>query len=188
MNAGYGATALNTGALNTGASLVRGRNIGDALTDGATAALLSPVSSYTSGAVGGGLAGSVAGNAALGAARAGLTGRDVMSGARDGGVNGLVSYAGSQMGDWAKGATDSNFAGQAANSLTQGALRGKAPSIDDLAAMYAKGELVDLTGMPKEMASIVVNLAQHKKISPVGALSAISSVGSPKLKRTAVGA
>lgn len=43
MDAGTAATALNSGALNTAISLVKGKNIGDSLKSGAMAAVMSPL-------------------------------------------------------------------------------------------------------------------------------------------------
>jgi hypothetical protein len=193
MQAGLGATALNTGALNTGMSLVRGKNIGDSLKSGATAAFLSPISSYVGDAVGGGYTGQILGNTALGGAQGVLNGQGFGKGLQDGFVNGLASSAGSYMGGLAKGATGSNFAGTAANSLTQSTLKGKDPkaTLDSLATQYATGELTDLTGLPPQVANMVVNLAQNRKPTAsqaVGALSQMgNAVGSTKMKQTAVG-
>lgn len=122
MNAGYGATALNTGALNTGMSLARGNNIGDSLKSGATAALLSPVSGYVSGAVGGGTMGALAGSTASGAVQGGISGRGIINGARDGFVNGVVGIAGNKLGGWTSGATGSKAAGWLAKTGAKTAL------------------------------------------------------------------
>jgi hypothetical protein len=193
MAPGYADTALNTGALNTGMSLVRGKNIGDSLKTGATSALLSPISSYVGDAVGGGYTGQVAGNTVLGGVQGAINGQGFGKGLQDGLVNGLVSSAGTYMGGLAKGATGNNFAGTAANSLTQSTLRGRDPkaTLDSLATQYASGELTDLTGLPPQVANLVVNLAQNRKPTAsqaVGALSQMgNAVGSRKMKQTAVG-
>ena len=193
MDSGLAATALNTGALNTGMSLARRNNIGDALKSGATGALLSPVSGYVSGLTGGGTLGTLAGNTALGGVQGAIGGRGFGRGLQDGFVNGLVSEAGSYIGGKASGLTGNNFAGTAANSLTQSTLRGRDPkaTLDSLATQYASGELTDLTGLPPQVANLVVNLAQNRKPTAsqaVGALSQMdNAVGSRKMKQTAVG-
>jgi hypothetical protein len=192
MNAGYGATALNTGALNAGMSLARGKNIGDSLKTGITSAALSPIAGYVGDAAGGGYAGALAGSTALGGVQGAINGQGVGRGLQTGLVNGLVSSAGRYAGGLAKDATDSNFAGTAANSLTQSTLRGKDPSatIDSLATQYAAGQLTDLTDLPPQVAQIIVNLAKNKKPTALGALTAVTNaaVGSKQLKRAAAGA
>jgi hypothetical protein len=194
MNAGLGATALNTGALNTGMGLLRGQNIGDALKSGATGALLSPVSGYVGDLVGGGTVGTLAGNTALGGVQGLISGKGLADGARDGFVNGLVSEAGSYMGGKASGLTDSKFAGTAANTLTQTALKGgdASAAIDSLASQYASGQLKDLTGLDPAVAKLVVAAARGKKIDPAGALtqyarSTANAVGSNALRRATTG-
>jgi hypothetical protein len=123
-----------------------------------------------------------------------LNGQGFGKGLQNGLVNGLASSAGTYMGGLAKDATGNNFAGTAANSLTQSTLKGHDPmeALDSLATQYAAGELTDLSGMDPKMASIVVNLARNKKVSPVGALtslanSAPNAVGSRPLVQAAAG-
>lgn len=106
-----------------------------------------------------------------------------------------VSYLGGQAGAEAKDFTGSDFAGKAANSLTQTALKGKdiGSTLDQLATQYASGQLTDLSGMDPKMAAIVVNLARSKKGAAVGiATGALTqaaqrAVGSTKLSDLAVG-
>lgn len=186
MNAGYGASALNSGALNTAVGLARGQNIGEALRGGVTAAALSPIGGYVSNAVGGGALGTIAGNTATGGAQGLVSGRGLTDGLQQGLVSGLVSAAGDYAGGVARGATGSRFAGTAANALTRSTLRGQGPgsTLDSLATQYAAGEISDLSGLDPAVASIVVNLARNKRVSPVGALSA---VGSRQTRNRAVG-
>lgn len=109
--------------------------------------------------------------------------------------NAGISYVGGQAGAEAKDLTGSDFAGKAANSLTQTALKGKdiGSTLDQLATQYASGQLTDLSGMDPKMAAIVVNLARNKKSAATGiATGALTqaaqrAVGSTKLSDLAVG-
>ena len=201
MDAGWAASALNSGALNTGMGLVRGQNIGDALKSGLTSAALSPVGAFannaTTAALGGyGLnptilkaIGTTAGGTALGGVQALVSGKGLGKGLSDGLVNGLVASAGNYVGAQAKDATDSNFAGTAANTATQAALKGKisGQTIQSLAEQYASGELTDLTGLPPNIISQVIALARGRT-TPIGALTNYAtSVGSKTLRKAAVG-
>ncbi len=114
--------------------------------------------------------------------------------------NAGIGYIGGQAGSEVAGLTDSDFAGKAANSLTQTALKGKGigSTLDQLATQYASGQLTDLSGMDPKMAAIVaaiaVNLARNKKGAATniaaGALTQAAqwAVGSAKLSDRAVGA
>lgn len=112
MNAGVGATALNAGALNTGISLVQGKNIGDSLKSGAMAAALSPVGGWAKGAIGEATAGlgsgisktlaTVGAGAATGAAGAALTGQDIGKGVTNGIISGAINSVGGAAGSWQK--------------------------------------------------------------------------------------
>jgi len=186
MAPGMAATALNTGALNTGMGLLRGQNIGDALRGGATSALLSPIGSMantaaTSAFSGSGLSpellkalGTTVGSAATGGAQAVASGKPLGRGFIDGAVNGIVASAGNYIGGKTTGLTGNKFAGKVASSVTQSALRGKPLSIDALATQYATGKLTDLSGLDPSVAGIVVNLAKRKRPSATGALSALA--------------
>lgn len=194
MAPGYGATALNTGALNTGVGLARGQNIGDAVRGGVTAAALSPVGTWVGDSVGGGAIGTIAGRTAVGGLQGLATGRGLSDGLQQGLTSGVLDVAGDYIGGQVAGSTGSKFAGTAANSLTKSTLRGLPPdaTLDSLATQYAAGEISDLSGLDPKLATVVVNLARNKKVSPVGALTALASsadraVGSKKLARTAVG-
>ena len=169
MSKGAMATALNTGALNTGVGLVRGQDLGQALKGGVTSAFLSPVSGFVSDSVGGGVLGKLAGSTAAGGLQGIATGRGLTDGLQQGLVSGIASAAG----DYVGGQTGSQFAGKATNALTRSTLSGKRPgsTIDALATQYAAGEIADLSGLDPAMARVVVNLARSKKASPVGALS-----------------
>ena len=184
MNAGYGATALNSGVLNTGMSLARGNNIGDALKSGVTSAFLSPISTYVGDAAGGGLVGQVAGSTASGGVQGLINGQGFGKGLGTGLTNGLVGAAGSYMGGMTKDATGSDFAGSAADTLTKSALRGNlnGATLDSLATQYLSGQLTDLTGLPPGVASSVLSLARGKKLNP-GALTQLA-VGSAGLQKT----
>jgi hypothetical protein len=117
MSPGYGATALNAGALNTGMSLAQGNNIGDALKSGVTAAALSPISGFvgdaTTSALGDtfnpnitkGIA-TFAGNAAQGGAQGAIDGTGILSGIRKGALNGIVSASGNYMAQGITGKID----------------------------------------------------------------------------------
>lgn len=108
--------------------------------------------------------------------------------------NAGISFAGGQVGDITGAAFDSDFAGKSANTLTQTALKGGSlsGSLENIAAKYATGELTDLSGLPPEMASIVVNLARNNKgaatSTAVGALTkmATDAVGAEKYFGNAV--
>lgn len=189
MGKGMAATAVNTGALNTGMSLARGKNIGDSLKDGVVSGALSPIGTFAGNAVGGGMVGRLAGNAAVGGAQGLVSGRGALSGARDGLVNGLVSEAGSYVGNRVRGATDSKFAGQAANTVTQASLRGgvNKNTLNALVDAYASGQLTDLSGLPPDVASAVVAVAS-RRTSPVGALTSVArSRGNTAVRRTVTG-
>jgi hypothetical protein len=194
MESGKAATAVNTGALNTGVGLARGQKPLDALKSGVVSAALSPVGSYVSDTVGGGVVGKLAGNTAVGGLQGVATGRGLVDGAQQGLVAGGIDIAGDYMGGLARNATGNKFAGTAANSLTQSTLKGLPPgaTLDSLATQYAAGEIKDLTGLDPKMAKIVIDLARNKKVSAVGALTALGSaadraVGSRKLSRAAAG-
>lgn len=117
MSPGYGATALNTGALNSGMSLAQGNNIGDALKSGATAALLSPVGGYVGDATTAGLGdtfnpaitkgiSTLAGNTAAGGAQGIVDGTGILAGMRKGAVNGIVNASGNYMAQGITGKID----------------------------------------------------------------------------------
>lgn len=201
MAPGMAATALNTGALNTGMGLLRGQNIGDALRGGATSALLSPIGSMantaaTSAFSDSGLSpellkalGTTVGSAATGGAQAVASGKHLGRGFIDGAVNGLVASAGNYIGGQATGATGNKFAGTAANTLTQSALRGgvNKNTINSLAEMYVSGKLTDLSGLPPELAKMVVSVAA-RRTTPLGALSRYAgAVGSRQLRKATMG-
>jgi hypothetical protein len=173
MSKGAMATALNTGALNTGVGLARGQDLGQALKGGVTSALLSPVGGFVGDAVGGGVVGKLVGSTAAGGLQGVATGRGLTDGLQQGLVSGIANVAGNYIG----GQTGSNFAGKAASALTKATLSGQKPgsTIDSLATQYAAGELSDLSGLDPATANIVVNLARNKRVSPVGALSALSN-------------
>lgn len=134
MNAGYGATALNSGALNAGMSLARGNNIGDSLKSGATAALLSPVGTFA-GKYTGSLLGdtfskpitsglsTIAGNTVAGGAQGAINGRGVGEGMQTGFMNGLVNAGGNYVGGIAKNETGSKNVGDFTNQMTTAALQ-----------------------------------------------------------------
>jgi len=101
-----------------------------------------------------------------------------------------ATYLGNEVGGEVTGATGSDFAGKAANTLTQAGVRGNlsGATLDSLAAQYAAGTLTDLSGLPPQAAQIVVNLAKNRRVSPIGALTtAMNAVGSPQLARSAAG-
>ena len=202
MNAGMGATALNTGAFNTGMSLLRGQNIGDSLKSGLTSAALSPVGTMAGNAVGSALSDygltptqlnavkTIANNTAIGGVQGGLTGKGVGAGLQTGLVNGLVNAAGNYVGSEAKLATGSNAAGTAANTLTQAYLRGGVndKTLNTLAQQYATGELTDLSGLDPQVVSAVVTMAAGLK-NPAGALTQIAkNYAGGQLKNATVGA
>ena len=194
MGKGMTATAVNTGALNTGIGLARGQKPIDALKTGLTSAALSPVGSFVGDAVGGGYVGKLAGSTAVGGLQGVASGRGLIDGAQQGLVAGGIDIAGDYVGGLARSATGNKFAGTAANSLTQSTLKGLPPgaTLDSLATQYAAGEIKDLTGLDPKMAKIVLDLARNKKVSAVGARTALGSaadraVGSRKLSRAAAG-
>ena len=194
MESGKAATAVNTGALNTGVGLARGQKPLDALKGGVTAAALSPVGSFVSDSVGGGYMGKLAGSTAVGGLQGVATGRGLVDGAQQGLVAGGIDIAGDYVGGMARNATGNKFAGTAANSLTQSTLKGLPPgaTLDSLATQYAAGELKDLTGLDPTVAKTVVSLARGKKVSPIGALTQYAAgkaapVGSRTAARAARG-
>lgn len=177
MSPGTAATMLNTGALNTGVGLARGQDFGTALKGGATSALLSPVGGFVGNAVGGGTLGTIAGRTAVGGLQGLATGRGLADGLQQGLTSGVVDSIGDYIGGLTTDQTGSNFAGKAVSGLTKSTLRGKKPglSLDALATQYTAGKISDLSGLSPEMASVVVNLARTKKVSPVGALTALNN-------------
>lgn len=202
MNAGLGATALNTGAFNTGMSLLRGQNLTDSLKNGLVGAALSPVGTMAGNAAGSALSDygltptqlnaikTIASNTAIGGAQGALTGRGVGQGLQTGLVNGLVNAAGNYVGSEAKQVTGSNAAGTAANTLTQASLRGgvNQNTINALAQQYASGQLTSLTGLDPQVANLVVQAANGRKLSPVGALTQVANgVGSSALRSATMG-
>ena len=179
MESGKAATAVNTGALNTGVGLARGQKPIDALKSGIVSAALSPVGSYVSDTVGGGYVGKLAGSTAIGGIQGAASGRGVIDGMQQGLTAGGLDIAGDYVGGKVTGETGSKFAGTAANALTKSTLRGLPPgaTIDSLATQYASGKLSVLSGLPPDLAGIVVNLAKTKKPSAKGALTAVGSAG-----------
>jgi hypothetical protein len=147
MNPGYGANALNAGALNTGVNLARGQSLGQALKGGVTSAFLSPVSNFVGGSVGGGLLGNIAGGAVSGGIGASMRGGDFLSGMEGGALNGGTGYLGNLAGNAAGGATSflgelpSNAIGSAAGQLVQAGLKGYGvnPRNMGLAALMGAG-------------------------------------------------
>ena len=149
MNAGVGATALNAGALNTGISLVQGKNIGDSLKSGVMAAALSPVGGWAKGVVGEATAGlgkgisnaiaSTAAGAATGAAGAALTGKDIGKGATTGLIAGGIQSFGNAVGGWAKQETGSDLVGMAASAGTKAVLGKKQNNLSLLGSLVDGG-------------------------------------------------
>ena len=149
MNAGIGATALNAGALNTGISLVQGKNIGDSLKSGVMAAALSPVGGWAKGAIGEATAGlgsgisnaiaSTAAGAATGAAGAALTGKDIGKGATTGLIAGGIQSFGNAVGGWAKQETGSDLVGMAASAGTKAVLGKKQNNLSLLGSLVDGG-------------------------------------------------
>lgn len=105
-------------------------------------------------------------------------GKTVLSGGSlaDAAKGAAVGYAGGEMGGAVKDTTGSDFMGNAARTLTQTALNGGSLSIDELAAQYASGKLTDLSGLPPQVASIVVSLARNRKTTPGAMVGALSQV------------
>jgi len=105
-------------------------------------------------------------------------GKTVLSGGSlaDAAKGAAVGYAGGEIGGAVKDTTGSDFMGNAARTLTQSALNGGSLSIDELAAQYASGKLTDLSGLPPQVASIVVNLARNRKTTPGAMVGALSQV------------
>ncbi len=198
MDAGMGATALNTGVLNAGMTKLRGGTWEDAAKSGLIGAALSPVGTMAGDAATSTAnpyitnpdilkaIGTTAAGTAIGTGQALLTGQPVGTGFTQGFVNGLVNSVGNYAGDQAKGYfkdvnpdasnTTNNFVGSAANTLTQGTLRGTLgnQTLQSLADQYASGQLTDLTGLPANVASQVVALARGKT-TPVGALTTVAT-------------
>lgn len=106
-------------------------------------------------------------------------GKTIASGGslKDAAISGLANYAGSEAGSAVSGLTDSSVAGSTANALMQSAIKGdlSGNTINGLATQYAMGKITDLSGLPPQVVSIVVNLAKNKKTSPVGALTSIAN-------------
>ena len=133
MSAGWGATAVNAGALNAGITLARGGNIGDALKSGVTAAAFSGVGGWAKDLatpfVGSTLA-SVGSGAVTGALGSAVRGGDWKDGAINGAISGGISEASKAVGSFAKdntielGKGASDFAANAASAVTSTALRG----------------------------------------------------------------
>ena len=153
MNAGVGATALNAGALNTGISLVQGKNIGDSLKSGAMAAALSPVGGWAKGAIGEATAGlgsgisktlaTVGAGAATGAAGAALTGQDVGKGFTNGIISGAINSVGGAAGKLAKEATGSNLVGGVTSAAVSNTLSPKKKNITTAAINGALDDFTD---------------------------------------------
>ena len=152
MNAGVGATALNAGALNTGISLVQGKNIGDSLKSGAMAAALSPVGGWAKGAIGEATAGlgsgisktlaTVGAGAATGAAGAALTGQDIGKGVTIGIMSGAIGAVSGEAGKLAKDATGSDLVGSVTKAGVSGIISGKKKN---LATAAINGAIDDLS-------------------------------------------
>jgi len=81
-----------------------------------------------------------------------------------------LSYLGNEVGGQVAGATGSDTAGQLAKAAFGTAARGRGLSIDALAMQYATGKIADLSGLPPQVATLVVNLARSKRPT-TGALS-----------------
>ena len=133
MSAGWGATALNAGALNAGITLARGGNIGDALKSGVTAAAFSGVGGWAKDLATpalGGVGASVASGAATGALGSAVTGGDWKQGVINGAISGGINEVGKLAGGFAKGETaelgktTSNVIGTATQAATGTLLRG----------------------------------------------------------------
>ena len=152
MNAGVGATALNAGALNTGISLVQGKNIGDSLKSGVMAAALSPVGGWAKSAIGGaasgvlgktagGIVGNIGAGAATGAAGAALTGQDIGKGFTNGIISGAINSVGGAAGKLAKEATGSNLVGGVTSAAVSNTLSPKKKNITTAAINGALDDL-----------------------------------------------
>lgn len=152
MNAGVGATALNAGALNTGISLVQGKNIGDSLKSGVMAAALSPVGGWAKSAIGEATAGlgsgisktlaTVGAGAATGAAGAALTGQDIGKGVTNGIISGAIGAVSGEAGKLAKDATGSDLVGSVTKAGVSGVISGKKKNLTTAAI---NGALDDFT-------------------------------------------
>lgn len=154
MNAGIGATALNAGALNTGISLVQGKNIGDSLKSGVMAAALSPVGGWAKSAIGGaasgvlgktagGIVGNIGAGAATGAAGAALTGQDIGKGFTNGIISGAINSVGGAAGKLAKEATGSNLVGGVTSAAVSNTLSPKKKNITTAAINGALDDFTD---------------------------------------------
>lgn len=154
MNAGVGATALNAGALNTGISLVQGKNIGDSLKSGVMAAALSPVGGWAKSAIGGaasgvlgktagGIVGNIGAGAATGAAGAALTGQDIGKGFTNGIISGAINSVGGAAGKLAKEATGSNLVGGVTSAAVSNTLSPKKKNITTAAINGALDDFTD---------------------------------------------
>ena len=154
MNAGVGATALNAGALNTGISLVQGKNIGDSLKSGVMAAALSPVGGWAKSAIGGatsevlgktmgGIVGKIGAGAATGAAGAALTGQDIGKGFTNGIISGAINSVGGAAGKLAKDATGSNLVGGVTSAAVSNTLSPKKKNITTAAINGALDDFTD---------------------------------------------
>ena len=149
MDAGIGATALNTGTLNAGITALRGGSLEDSLKSGLTAAALSPVGGWAKGVVGEATAGlgkgissaiaSTAAGAATGAAGAALTGKDVGKGATTGLIAGGIQSFGNAVGGWAKEASGSDVVGTLASAGTKAVLGKKQNNLSLLGSMVDGG-------------------------------------------------
>ena len=134
MAPGMAATAVNAGVLNTGVSLAMGKNIGDSLKSGVTAAALSGVGGWASEGIKGATASlgvpasraiaAVGSGAVTGAAGAAINGTDIGKGALTGMTTGAISEASEYVGRWAKDATKSADVGRAASTVTSTVLNG----------------------------------------------------------------
>lgn len=211
MDAGLAANAVNSGALNAAMTGIRGGNIGEMAKSGLIGAAMSPVATTVSNAAAGampttwnpnlvkGLA-SVAGNTASGGAGAALTGKDIGTGLRNGAVNGAVGALGSYVGNMAKTETTemgkpiSNFAGSAANGVTQAALRGNLGT-DTLAnianagaSQYVGDQVADATGSVDmgQVSKMMASAAARGK--PITLTAAIQAVLNSKINGTVSGA